>query len=81
MAVENVLWGYERIVGELKKLDCRVGKTTVKRILEEEGIHPLPTKARKRPPVEWATFVRAHMETLVACDLFTKKSGEKSKIR
>jgi len=72
MAVENVLWGYQRIVGELKKLGCRVGKTTVKRILKEEGIHPLPTKARKKPPVEWAAFVRAHMETLVACDFFTK---------
>jgi putative transposase len=48
------------------------GKTTVKRILEEEGIHPLPTKARKKPPVEWAVFVRAHMETLIACDFFTK---------
>ena len=48
------------------------GKTTVKRILEEEGIHPLPGKAGKKPPVEWATFVRAHMETLVACDFFTK---------
>jgi hypothetical protein len=44
----------------------------VKRILEEEGIHPLPTKARKKPPVEWATFVRAHVETLIACDFFTK---------
>lgn len=41
MAVENVLWGYERIVGELKKIGCRLRKTTVKRILKEEGIHPL----------------------------------------
>ncbi|MHC4625647.1 MAG: hypothetical protein ACYTDV_01580 [Planctomycetota bacterium] len=23
MAIENVLWGYMRIVGELKKLGCR----------------------------------------------------------
>ena len=37
MAVENVLWGYERIVGELKKIGCRLDRTTVKRILKEEG--------------------------------------------
>ena len=53
MAVENVLWGYDRIVGELKKIGCRLGKTTVKRILKEEGIHPLPRKSRKRPPIKW----------------------------
>ena len=47
MAVENVLWGYERIVGELKKIGCRLGRTTVSRILAEEGIHPLPRKSKK----------------------------------
>lgn len=72
MAVENVLWGYERIVGELKKIGCRLGKTTVRRILTEEGIHPLPTKSKKRPPIKWIEFVHAHMDTLVACDFFCK---------
>ncbi len=72
MARANALWGYQRIVGELKKIGCRVGRTTFKRILEDEGIHPLPTKATKRPPIEWTTFVHAHMETLIACDFFSK---------
>jgi len=72
MPVENALWGCKRIVGELKKLGCRVCASTVRRILEEEGIHPLPTKARSKPPVEWTTFVHAHMDSLIACDFFTK---------
>ena len=72
MAVENVSWGYSRIVGELKKLGCCVSRMSIKRILEEEGIYPLPAKARKRPTVKWTTFVHAHMETLIACDFFTK---------
>jgi len=71
MAIENVLWGYERIVGELRKIGCRIGRTSVQRILKDEGIHPLPGKARKRPPLRWITFVHAHMETLLACDFFS----------
>ena len=72
MARANALWGYQRIAGELKKIGCRVCRTTIKRILEDEGIHPLPTKATMRPPIEWTTFVHAHMETLIACDFFCK---------
>lgn len=72
MAKENLLWGHQRIVGELNKIGCRIGRTTVKRILEDEGIHPQPTKARKRPPIEWTTFVHAHMDSLTACDFFSK---------
>jgi len=50
-----------------------VGVTTVREILKRDGIHPAPKKARKEPPVPWSTFVHAHMESLVACDFFTKK--------
>ena len=72
MARANLLWGYERIVGELRKIGCRIGRTSVQRILKDEGIHPLPGKARKKPPIEWTTFVHSHMATLIACDFFTK---------
>ena len=70
---ENFLWGYRRIVGELKKLGHSIGTTTVKRILLEHGIHPTPEKnERRQPPMPWSQFVHAHMESLVACDFFTK---------
>lgn len=69
---ENLLWGYKRIAGELKKLGLYAGANSVKRILNEAGIHPSPEKRKKKPALPWTTFVRAHMETLVACDFFIK---------
>ncbi|MDD9904579.1 MAG: integrase core domain-containing protein [Rhodospirillaceae bacterium] len=72
MARENVLWGYRRITGELKKLGFYAGATSVKRILHEAGIQPSPEKEKKKPPLLWLTFVHAHLETMLACDFFTK---------
>ena len=72
MAKENILWGYRRIAGELKKLGLYAGATTVKRILTEVGIHPTPEKEKKKPPLDWMTFIAAHMESIVATDFFTK---------
>jgi putative transposase len=73
MGKENLLWGYRRIVGELKKLGHSVATTTVKRILREHGIHPTPEKAQTRqPPMPWTQFIHAHLESLVAVDFFTK---------
>lgn len=69
---ENLLWGFKRIVGELKKLGLYAGANSVKRILNEAGIHPSPERHRKKPALPWSTFIRAHMETMVACDFFTK---------
>jgi putative transposase len=69
---ENLLWGFKRIVGELKKLGLYAGANSVKRILNEAGIHPSPERHRKMPALPWSTFIRAHMETMIACDFFTK---------
>jgi putative transposase len=46
---ENVTWGYRRIVGELYKLHLPVGRSTVRRILQSEGIFPEPAGRRPRP--------------------------------
>ena len=59
--------------GEFKKLGIRIGATTIRAILKEEGHFPDPKKATKKPPIPWTTFVHAHMETIVACDFFTKR--------
>jgi putative transposase len=73
MGKENLLWGYRRIVGELKKLGHTIGHSTVRRILVEEGVHPAPEKKQYRqPPMPWNQFIASHMESLVACDFFTK---------
>lgn len=69
---KNLLWGYKRIVGELKKLGLYAGANSVKRILNEAGIHPSPERRKKKPALPWSTFISAHMESMVACDFFTK---------
>ena len=51
MAEENLRWGYRKIVGELKKLGIRIGKTTVRKILKDYDIHPIPDKAFKKPAI------------------------------
>lgn len=69
---ENLLWGYKRIAGELKKLGLYAGANSVKRILNDAGIHPCPERRKKKPALPWKTFIQAHMETMVACDFFSK---------
>ncbi|MEM1109516.1 MAG: integrase core domain-containing protein [Planctomycetota bacterium] len=74
LAKENPGWGYLRIVGELLKLRCSVGKTSVRRILLEEGINPRPQPDRsgRHDFQPWDEFLRLHLNTLVACDFFCK---------
>ena len=62
-------WGYNRVLGELKKLGIKsVSRSTVRRILVEHGIDPAP----KRSGQSWDEFIKAHAQTLWACDFFTK---------
>ena len=68
MAVENPQWGYTRIRGALSHLGHEIARTTVKRILHDHGIDPVPERSRRMP---WQTFLQAHWEGLAACDLFT----------
>lgn len=71
-ATENLTWGYERVRGELKKLGIRIGLTTIADILKRAGHHPVPEKDLKNPASTWKQFISSHMDTLVACDFFTK---------
>jgi putative transposase len=40
LARENPSWGYQRIVGELRKLDITVSATSVRNILAAAGLPP-----------------------------------------
>jgi HTH-like domain len=66
MATENPTWGYTRIQGALKNLGHRVARSTVAKILREQGIPP----SRQRP-IMWHTFLRAHWRAVLAADFFT----------
>ncbi|MCW5777083.1 MAG: integrase core domain-containing protein, partial [Phycisphaeraceae bacterium] len=62
-------WGSTRVLGELRKLGItNISRTTVRRILTEHGIDPAPTRRGQ----SWDEFIKAHAETLWACDFFTK---------
>jgi len=57
MAGENPSWGYTRIRDALANLGYSIGRTTVKRILQDYGIEPAPERSRRTP---WKTFLQAH---------------------
>jgi putative transposase len=67
LARENPSWGYQRIVGELRKLGSGVSVTSVRNILASAGVSPAPQRDRQ----SWRRFLRAHGESILACDFFT----------
>ena len=67
MARENG-WGYTRLKGALKNLGHEIGRNTIKRILQENGIDPAPERGRR---MSWTTFIRAHLGVIVGMDFFT----------
>ena len=46
MATRNTTWGYTRLRGALKNVGYEVGRNTIKRILRERGIEPVPLRRR-----------------------------------
>jgi len=65
-ARENPRWGYLRIVGELKKLNVTVSKTSVAMVLRRHGLPPAP---RREGPT-WTQFLSAQAKGIVATDFF-----------
>jgi putative transposase len=57
----NPTWGSPRIAGELRKLGITVAKSTV----EKYRVRP-----RRPPSPTWKTFLKNHVQDLVALDLF-----------
>jgi putative transposase len=66
LARENPSWGYLRIVGELRRLNVAVSASSVRNILASAGLPPAP----RRDQESWRSFLRAHGESILACDFF-----------
>ncbi|MFV1951658.1 MAG: integrase core domain-containing protein [Nitrospinota bacterium] len=57
----NPTWGSPRIVGELRKLDINIAKSTVEKYM---------VKSRKPASPTWRAFLRNHARDLVSLDFF-----------
>src|SRR5438128_3417310 len=64
---ESPRWGYQRIRGELMKLEIRVSAATVRTILLRHGLHPAPRRAGPT----WTEFLRSQAGGILATDFFT----------
>jgi transposase InsO family protein len=67
LAKENTNWGYTKLRDVMFTLGHKIGRTTVQRILAEDGIEPAPERRKHMP---WATFLKAHWGTIAAMDFF-----------
>jgi transposase len=67
-AQENRRWGYDRIVGEMRKLGTPINKETVQNVLKRHGIPPAPERRKGTP---WNEFISTHKAVLAAADFFT----------
>jgi hypothetical protein len=67
LARENPSWGYQRIVGELRKIGIAVSATSVRNILAGAGVPPAPQRDRQ----SWRSFLQSHADSIFACDFFT----------
>ncbi len=61
IAQENLLWGSERIQGELLKLGVGVAKRTIQKYMRAVR----PPQARGQT---WSTFLKTHAQDIWACD-------------
>jgi transposase InsO family protein len=58
--------GYTRIQGALENVGHRVGRSTIRRILQGAGLPPVPQR-----PTSWQTFLKAHWGAIAGADFFT----------
>jgi len=68
LARENLRWGYYKIEGEMTKLGFNVSLTTVRNVLDRNGILPAPVRYGS---IGWKTMMNHYKDQLLAGDFFT----------
>lgn len=71
LAKENLRWGYGKIEGELLKLGYKVSLSTVRNVLNRNGILPAPVRFGS---IGWKTMMKHYKDQLLACDFFVAES-------
>ncbi len=61
MAKDNLLWGSERIHGELLKLNIKVATATIQKYVHSARLHRAPSQT-------WSVFLKNHAKDVCACD-------------
>ena len=68
LAQENHRWDYAKIEGELFKLGNKISITTVRNVLDRNGIVPAPVRYGS---IGWRKLMNHYKDQLLACDFFT----------
>ncbi len=68
LAQENVRWGYGKLEGELLKLGITVSQTSIRNILDKNGIVPVPVR---NGSIGWRYLMNHYKAQMLACDFFT----------
>jgi transposase InsO family protein len=72
LARENTRWGYDKIHGELLKLNFKVSPTSIRNILDRHGILPAPVR---NGSLGWRHLMNHYKEQILACDFFTVETA------
>ncbi|GAA3367075.1 hypothetical protein GCM10017744_077630 [Streptomyces antimycoticus] len=67
LGTENPRWGFRRVHGELRLIGHKVSPATARRV---RAAGPGPTPRRQPARGEWAAFLKAQANGLLATDLF-----------
>jgi hypothetical protein len=68
LAQENPRWGYGKIQGELIKLNFQISQSTIRNILDRNGIQPAPVRIGTNG---WRKLMDHYKDQILACDFFT----------
>ncbi len=68
LAKENPRWGYGKIEGELIKLGIKLSQTTIRNVLNRNGIVPAPVRFGS---IGWRQLMKHYKGQIIACDFFT----------
>ena len=59
-------------MGELRELGVGIARATIYKICKEHGQRSPPVYSKRFPMDKWTQFIKCNMDSIVACDFFSK---------